>query len=40
MAVEICTREAPPKVALGPDRWAACHFAGEVTEGGIRHGPA
>lgn len=35
MAREICRTTAPPKVAVGPGRWAACHFAGEVLATGV-----
>jgi oligopeptide/dipeptide ABC transporter ATP-binding protein len=35
MAREICRAAPPPRVALGADRWAACHFAAEVAAAGI-----
>ena len=31
MATEICAREAPPRVAVTPGRWSACHHAKAVS---------
>ena len=33
MAQEVCRQVEPPKVQLGRNRWAACHFAAEVASG-------
>jgi oligopeptide/dipeptide ABC transporter ATP-binding protein len=33
MAQAICVEE-PPRVQVAPDRWALCHFASEVAQGG------
>ncbi len=30
LATDLCRTTAPPKVALGADRWAACHYAEDV----------
>lgn len=30
LATDLCRTQAPPKVALAADRWAACHYASEV----------
>jgi oligopeptide/dipeptide ABC transporter ATP-binding protein len=35
MARDVCRTTEPPKVAVGPGRWAACHFAGEVLATGV-----
>jgi len=32
LATDLCRTQAPPKVALAADRWAACHYAHEVVE--------
>jgi oligopeptide/dipeptide ABC transporter ATP-binding protein len=36
MAVDVCRTTAPPRVSLGPGRWAACHFAADVADQGLR----
>ncbi len=33
LAQDICRIEVPPSITLGPDRYAACHFAREVVDG-------
>lgn len=34
-AKDICKQEAPPYVEVGPDHFAACHFAGELDLAGV-----
>jgi oligopeptide/dipeptide ABC transporter ATP-binding protein len=34
LAQELCRQVEPPKVQLGEGRWAACHFAANVANGG------
>jgi oligopeptide transport system ATP-binding protein len=33
MAREICAHEEPPLQQIGPGRWSACHFAGDLASG-------
>ncbi|MBL8702933.1 MAG: dipeptide ABC transporter ATP-binding protein [Alphaproteobacteria bacterium] len=40
LASEICGRVPPPRMALGPDHWSACHFAGEPDLGARLSGAA